>query len=97
MLRDWCDGKYLQGGSEKQGRQKGMPMCLTVQPPLFSHWLFEKEASSDIMAQGGGYLHKSGSQYQRLSTRLNLARLVEGAKLDDLRDQWPDSGEDGLA
>lgn len=86
MLRDWCDGLYIKESS------RGLPSCLTVQPPLFSHWLFDKEASSDIQAQGGGYLHRSGSQYVRLSVRQNLGRLTEGRGIDELVDQWADLG-----
>ena len=91
MLRDWCDGAYMEhnAGGPSPARR---PMCVTVQPPLFSHYLFDKEASSDIGSQGGGFVHKTGSQYVRLSVRKNLHRLVDNAKLRELEDQWPDDG-----
>ncbi len=90
MLKDWCDGLYM-GKSGAKGETEPMPQCLTVQPPRFSHYLVNREGSSDIQAQGGGYLHKTGSQYIRLSVRKNFRKLVNGEPLDRLLDQWPDS------
>jgi len=91
MLGAWCDGLYMERGGGRGRGAKGerTPVCLAVQPPLFSHYLDEAKGS-DIQAQGGGYLHKTGSQYIRLSVRANLRRLVEGSEEKDLVDQWPD-------
>ncbi|KIH86906.1 hypothetical protein SPBR_08388 [Sporothrix brasiliensis 5110] len=72
------------------GAEEPLPQCLTVQPPLFSHFLVAKETSSDIGAQGGGFLHKTGSQYIRLSVQQNLRRLANGVGLSGLKDQWPE-------
>ncbi|CAK7206377.1 hypothetical protein SEUCBS139899_009169 [Sporothrix eucalyptigena] len=76
-------------GNEEGEQEEPLPQCLTVQPPLFSHYLTSKEASSDIGAQGGGFLHKTGSQYVRLSVQQNLRRLVNGVTKQGLKDQWP--------
>lgn len=93
MLGAWCDGLYMEhrgGAGGAGGREERTPVCLTVQPPLFSHYMDEGKGS-DIQAQGGGYLHKTGSQYVRLSVKRNLRRLVEeGWEEKDLVDQWPD-------
>ncbi len=87
MLRDWCDGLYP---GEGKGEAKG-PVCVTVQPPLFSHH-FGKGAASDITAPGGGFINKEKEMtpYVRLSVRLNLGRLVRGVEVGGLVDQWPD-------
>lgn len=88
MLRDWCDGAYQNGTTEVPDTTD--PVCLTVQPPLFSHHL-SKPGSSDIQGLGGGYARKTGAPYIRLSVRLNMAKLAAGAALEDLEDQWPDA------
>jgi hypothetical protein len=89
-LGAWCDGLYAEGkkgaASGAAAGATGAPTCLTVQPPLFSHYWTEGKGS-DIQAQGGGYLHKTGSQYVRLSVKANMAALVEGGEPVD---QWPD-------
>ncbi|KAL8414586.1 hypothetical protein RB594_005713 [Gaeumannomyces avenae] len=100
MLRDLCDGRYHgdgEGGVEGGGREAGQwrgggrPVCVTVQPPLFSHFSSGRgDAGSDIQGVGGGYMKRSGSQYIRLSVKQNLGRLVEGASVEELVDQWPD-------
>ncbi|KAL1891276.1 hypothetical protein Sste5346_007735 [Sporothrix stenoceras] len=74
---------------EDERLEEPLPQCLTVQPPLFSHYLTAKETNSDIGAQGGGFLHKTGSQYIRLSVQQNLRRLANGVSLAGLKDQWP--------
>jgi hypothetical protein len=68
---------------EKDGRS---PVCVTVQPPLFSH---PYKGKSDISAAGGGFLRKDREMtpYLRKSVRLNLGRLVNG--LEPI-DQWGD-------
>ncbi|KAK0733179.1 hypothetical protein B0T26DRAFT_632385 [Lasiosphaeria miniovina] len=89
MLRDWCDGLYHS--AEVQGDGSTPPVCVTIQPPLFSHH-FGKGAASDITAPGGGFVNKDKEMtpYVRLSVRLNMGRLVGGARDDGLVDQWPD-------
>ncbi|KAL2265072.1 hypothetical protein VTJ83DRAFT_7582 [Remersonia thermophila] len=64
------------------------PVCVTVQPPLFSHH-FGRGKGSDISAAGGGFWKKKGEMtpYIRLSVRLNLGRLVNGM---EPREQWDD-------
>ncbi|KAL8388315.1 hypothetical protein RB595_009318 [Gaeumannomyces hyphopodioides] len=104
MLRDLCDGRYhadpggdgengVKGGGHEaeQWRARRRPVCLTVQPPLFSHFSSGRgDAGSDIQGVGGGYMQRSGSQYIRLSVKQNLGRLIEGAPFEELVDQWPD-------
>ena len=101
MLRDWCDGMYTENpaGTKSTSFTKGgedrsrkAPMCLTVQPPLFSHH-YGKGGSSDITAPGGGFIskEKESSPYIRLSVRLNMGKLVDGDTTTHLLDQWPDS------
>ncbi|KAK0615574.1 hypothetical protein B0T17DRAFT_592351 [Bombardia bombarda] len=91
MLRDWCDGGYVGEGSG-MGRER--PVCVTVQPPLFSHH-FGNGAASDIAAAGGGFVSKEKEMtpYVRLSVRLNMGRIVEGVEGDGLVDQWSDGGD----
>ncbi|CAK7226121.1 hypothetical protein SCUCBS95973_006092 [Sporothrix curviconia] len=98
MLRDWCDGMYRLGpGTTPRQKRRAAILERTREeherPPLFSHYLTAKEANSDIGAQGGGFLHKTGSQYVRLSVQQNLRRLVNGVNVQGLQDQWP--GEAG--
>ncbi|CAK7230421.1 hypothetical protein SBRCBS47491_007578 [Sporothrix bragantina] len=83
------NGRKEHGSDKSKGQEEPLPQCLTVQPPLFSHYLTAKESNSDIAAQGGGFLHKTGSQYVRLSVQQNLRRLVNGAGVQGLKDQWP--------
>jgi len=98
MLRDWCDGVYADGlANHSDGRDADMrlakgPVCVTVQPPLFSHH-FGKGGASDIAAPGGGFISKDKemSPYIRLSVRLNLGRLVRGVGMSGLVDQWSDA------
>jgi hypothetical protein len=67
------------------------PMCITVQPPLFSHH-FPAKASSDITGHGGGFVSVVESKYLRWSVRMNLGRLIKGEKIVD---QWPDADGTG--
>ncbi|OTA62748.1 glycosyltransferase family 25 protein [Hypoxylon sp. EC38] len=99
MLQKWCEGKYasknpLRADSEEKGDKKlqgTLPVCITVQPPLFSHY-YAKGGSSNIQGQGGGYAKSTGSPYIRLSVRENLKRLVAGALESEMVDQLPDDG-----
>ncbi|KAI1323597.1 glycosyltransferase family 25 protein [Xylariaceae sp. FL0255] len=77
-------------------------VCLTVQPPLFSHHFAGHKGEgggafvSDIRGQAGGYAvgkQKQGSPYIRLSVKENLELLAAGVPLDELVDQFPDDGE----
>ncbi|VBB79661.1 Putative Glycosyltransferase Family 25 [Podospora comata] len=86
MLGDWCDGLYPRETGNR-------PVCVTVQPPLFSHH-YGKGAASDITAPGGGFVNKDKEMtpYVRLSVRVNMERLVQGVGMEDLIDQWEDAG-----
>lgn len=98
MLRDWCDRLYHHTNtpsvsSESSRTSGGMgrgPVCVTVQPPLFSHH-YGKGAASDITAPGGGFVNKQKEMtpYVRVSVRLNMGRLVNG---EPPLDQWGNSG-----
>ncbi|KAI1392016.1 glycosyltransferase family 25 protein [Hypoxylon trugodes] len=104
MLQKWCEGGYIpkekpQSGSEPDSegarvvrQQEKPPICLTVQPPLFSHH-YAKGGASDIQGQGGGYAKGTGTPYIRFSVRENLRRLVTGATVSELVDQLPDDGK----
>ncbi|KAK4043896.1 hypothetical protein C8A01DRAFT_31994 [Parachaetomium inaequale] len=95
MLRDWCDGLHTptnadtaEGGAPNGKRRA--PICVTMQPPLFSHH-YGKGAASDIMAPGGGFVDKDKEMtpYVRVSVRLNMERLVHG---QEGTEQWDDEG-----
>ncbi|KAM7184624.1 hypothetical protein V8F20_012147 [Naviculisporaceae sp. PSN 640] len=96
VLKDWCDGGYYSSGLEEEGTKKPRPrapICVTVQPPLFSHH-YGKASASDIMSPGGGFLNRQSkgemTPYIRYSVRLNMGRLVEGVTdVEDLTDQFP--------
>ncbi|KAI0116563.1 glycosyltransferase family 25 protein [Hypoxylon sp. NC0597] len=100
MLQKWCEGKYASKNTlrpnfeEKSDRKlrETSPVCLTVQPPLFSHY-YAKGGSSNIQGQGGGYAKGTGSPYIRLSVRENLKRLIAGALESEMVDQLPDDGK----
>lgn len=97
VLKDWCDGGYFSADLDEDGGQKPRPrppLCVTVQPPLFSHH-YGKASASDIMSPGGGFLNGKTkgemTPYIRYSVRLNMRKLVEGVRnLEDLADQFPD-------
>lgn len=99
MLRDWCDGGYFDanGDDNEMGKKQRprRPVCVTVQPPLFSHH-YGKASASDIMSPGGGFLNRKTkgemTPYIRYSVRLNMGKLVDGITgLEDLVDQYPDT------
>ncbi|XXH02303.1 hypothetical protein Hte_008674 [Hypoxylon texense] len=93
MLQRWCEGGYMvKEGVVPREYQHIPPVCLTVQPPLFSHY-YPKGGSSNIQGQGGGYAKGTGSPYIRLSVRENLRRLVTGDPLSEMVDQLPDDGD----
>ncbi|KAI1650922.1 glycosyltransferase family 25 protein [Daldinia loculata] len=104
MLQKWCEGKYavenksrlnprIQDDSGVAHERGGSaPVCLTVQPPLFSHH-YAKGGASNIQGQGGGYAKGTGTPYIRLSVRQNIDRLVAGAREDEMVDQLPDDGD----
>lgn len=81
-LSDFCDG--LKGG-----RASGRPLCITVQPPIFSHH-FPLKANSDITGHGAGYVAVVETRYVRWSARMNLERVLKGEKVED---QWPDTSK----
>ncbi|KAI0149511.1 glycosyltransferase family 25 protein [Xylariaceae sp. FL1272] len=92
MLRDICMGKDEREGT-RRGEEELDLVCLTVQPPLFSH-RFGGDTGSDIRGQGGGFARgKKGSPYIRISVHENLVRLKNGLRLGELVDLLPDDGE----
>lgn len=74
------------GGTKRAVKRREHPLCVTVQPPLFSHH-YGRGAASDITAPGGGFVNreKEMTPYVRQSVRLNMERLVRGLSP---RDQW---------
>lgn len=91
MLGDWCEGWYRGAEGGDGEKETGGPVCLTVQPSLFSQH-YGKGSKSDIMAPGGGFLssRKEMTPYVRLSVRMNMGRLARGDGVEELVDQWPD-------
>ena len=78
MLGDFCDNvAEINGTRSGKRRVESRGVCVTVQTPVFSHH-WPEGGSSDIYATGGGYVRMIGTLYVRLSTRLNLARLIRG-------------------
>lgn len=98
MLRDWCDGSYASTAesvmveASPDNNKREAPVCVTVQPPLFSHH-YGKGAASDIMAPGGGFVNneKEMTPYIRVSVRLNMERLVHGKEGTE---QWEGETEE---
>jgi hypothetical protein len=92
-LSQFCEGKFASDGTDDVGtnmRGPGkvdMPICVTVQPPLMSHY-YRHEGQSDIHQQGGGYVRMEGSKYIRWSTRMHIPKLIAGRR--NFVDQWPD-------
>jgi hypothetical protein len=88
MFADFCENVEdiddLRSGA---GRAESEGVCVTVQPPIFSHH-FPEGASSDIVGTGGEIITMVGTPYIRWSVRMNLGKLVRG--VTDLVDQWPD-------
>ena len=82
MVRTACEGI--------DGRSKFT--CLTVQPQLFhSHRTpGKKKYDSDISLVDGGedIRTEAATEWIRVSTRMNLERMLEGKPADF--DQWPD-------
>jgi hypothetical protein len=88
-LSDYCAGigRDIVGDDaidEEGGIRR--PMCVTVQPPLFSHYWSER-GSSDIMGTGAGG-RESGTRYVRKSVRGNIEALVKGE--EEIEEQWVD-------
>jgi hypothetical protein len=83
-LSDYCNG--LTRGATRET----MPLCITVQPPIFSHFFSEKGVS-DIMGFGPGGKAPEGTRYVKWSLRMNLERLVKGE--EGIVEQWPDTAE----
>jgi hypothetical protein len=88
-LSDYCAGigRDIVGDDaivEERGIRR--PMCVTVQPPLFSHYWSER-GSSDIMGTGAGG-RESGTRYVRRSVRGNIEALVKGE--EEIEEQWVD-------
>ncbi|PVI02038.1 glycosyltransferase family 25 protein [Periconia macrospinosa] len=99
-LGRWCAGEdpdmgpharpppASSGGKSAKAKER---VCLTSQPPIFAHH-HPQQGESDIGGLGGGYARKFETKYLRLSVRMNLERIVNGAKDRELVDQWPDEG-----
>jgi len=88
MFGEFCENiPDIEGTRSGIGRGESEGVCITVQPPLFSHH-YPEVASSDIYEIGGGFVTMIGTLYMRWSVRMNLGRLVRGLK--DFVDQWPD-------
>ncbi|KAF2261603.1 hypothetical protein CC78DRAFT_535550 [Lojkania enalia] len=79
-VSDFCNG--LTRGAKRET----MPLCITVQPPIFSHH-FPVKMKSDIMGVGAGG-KEVGTRYVRWSVRMNLERLVKGE--EGIVEQWED-------
>jgi hypothetical protein len=56
---------------EEETVAAALPMCLTVQPPLFGHH-FQERGVSDIVGVSGGGRPKKETRYVRWSVRMNL-------------------------
>ncbi|KAI1092086.1 glycosyltransferase family 25 protein [Rostrohypoxylon terebratum] len=101
VLQKWCEGGCNPGNKFKlksepetddevtPQHQEARPVCITVQPPLFSHH-YAKGGASNIQGQGGGYAKGTGTPYIRLSVRENMKRLIAGAPASKMVDQLPD-------
>ncbi|KAF2690182.1 glycosyltransferase family 25 protein [Lentithecium fluviatile CBS 122367] len=88
-LSDYCAGIGRDMVKENTGDEEGgirRPMCVTVQPPLFSHFWPEK-GESDIMGTGAGG-RELGTRYVRKSVRANIERLVRGN--EGVEERWGD-------
>ncbi|KAI1098638.1 glycosyltransferase family 25 protein [Jackrogersella minutella] len=103
MLQRWCERKSTkdQSPAESEPNSDGEalhehrevpPVCLTVQPPLFSH-RYAEGGASDIQGEGGGYAKGTGTPYIRLSVRENMKNLVTGMPESEMTDQLPDDGK----
>ncbi|PSN61056.1 hypothetical protein BS50DRAFT_163887 [Corynespora cassiicola Philippines] len=77
-LSDYCNG--LTRGATRET----MPMCVTVSPPIFSHF-FSPSGRSDITGFGSGG-KETGTRYVRWSVRRNLEGLVRGD--EGIIEQW---------
>ena len=87
-LGRWCGKSNTEEdiSETKGGRRPERKLdCLTVQPPLFSHYWGEK-ADSDITGIGIGGRPEVGSRYIMRSVRGNLEGLLEGS--GRLFEQW---------
>jgi hypothetical protein len=90
-LGRWCASEDEKEQLSKSGHQQKNKerVCLTSQPPIFAHH-HPMDGESDIGGLGGGYARKYETKYLRYSVRMNLERIVYGAKDEELVDQWPD-------
>lgn len=87
-LGKWCGkssaGDEVKGNKGERSVERKLN-CVTVQPPLFSHYWGEKE-QSDIMGAGAGGRPEVGSRYVMRSVRGNLGGLIDGS--ERLFEQW---------
>ena len=86
-LSDYCAGIGRGFVKEDAGDEEGgirRPMCVTVQPPLFSHFWSER-GTSDIVGTGVGG-REIGTRYVRRSVRRGIEGLVRGE--EGMEEQW---------
>lgn len=88
-LSDYCNGLTAET------TKTTTPLCLTVNPPIFSHYFGEEDGGggarggSDITGTGAGG-KETGTRYVKVSVRGNLEGLVRGGGMDGVREQWSD-------
>lgn len=88
-LSDYCAGTMrFMVDEDTDDAEAGIrrPMCVTVQPPLFSHFWPER-GISDITTPGAGGI-EMGTRYIRRSVRGSIEALVKGE--DEVVEQWGD-------
>ena len=90
-LGKWCGGSDVgkrRDGDEGISSEKRLE-CMTVQPPLFSHYWGAK-GQSDIMGVGSRGRPEVGSRYVMRSVRGSLEEQVEGT--GKFFEQWSHDG-----
>lgn len=85
-LSDYCNGRT------RGARKETTPMCITVQPPLFSHHFAEK-MTSDITGLSVAGKPDFETRYVKRSLRMNLEALVRGDAATV--EQWVDTETSG--
>jgi hypothetical protein len=84
-LSDYCNARTRDATWEH------LPMCITVQPPIFGHH-FAERGGSDIVGVGKGGKPAVETRYVMWSVRMNLERLVRGE--EGVVEQWGERGEE---
>ncbi|KAF2659976.1 glycosyltransferase family 25 protein [Lophiostoma macrostomum CBS 122681] len=78
-LSDYCNALT------RDATREHMPMCITVQPPIFGHH-FAERGGSDIVGIDANGKPAVETRYVKWSVRMNLERLVRGE--DGVVEQW---------